>query len=184
LFVSDWVQRGPAPLSFAITPDANGWRVVVDNHLDHKIGPLRVAVEGRIYELGNLDENQSRTNILERAQGQTMEAFLSPYANAFRSATHERRSNFGNNEDPVPDVAAGASAASFISLLNQSGNEYEDYGASAGLDLSRFARSGYGVLLAWDDDHSLTAPIDQFKANRKHRRSLMRVVTPLPPPNT
>jgi len=184
LFVSDWLQRGPAPVSLSLERSNSDWVVRIDNNLDHKIGPLRVAVEGRIYELGDLDGNQSRTNVLDRAKGQTLDAFLGGYANSFRVAVNQRQSNFGDNGDPIPDVAAGSAAASFIATVNQTGNEYEDYGAPSGLDLSRFARSGYGVLLAWDNDHSLTAPIDQFKATRIHRRSLMRVVAPLPQPNT
>jgi hypothetical protein len=184
LFVSDWLQRGPAPVSLSVERSNAAWTVRIDNNLDHKIGPLRLAVEGRIYELGDLDANQSRTNLLERAQGEPLDSFLSPYANAFRAAIQQRQSNFGDNGDPIPDVAAGATAASFLSTLNQSGNAYEDYGAPAGLDLSRFVRAGYAVLLAWDDDHSLTDRIDQFKANRTHRRSLLRMVEPLPPPNS
>jgi hypothetical protein len=183
LFVSDWMQRAPAPLDLSIERSNTAWVVNVDNHLDHKIGPIRLAIEGRIYELGNLGANQSRTNILDRSQGLTLDAFLGPYTSAFSAAIRQRQSNFGNNGDPIPDIAAGAMAASFIGAMSQSGNEYEDYGAPGGLDLTRFARSGYGVLLAWDEDHSPTAKLDQFNVGRTHRRSLFRVVTPIPPPN-
>jgi len=181
LFVSDWLQRGPAPVSLSLERANTQWVVRIDNNLDHEVGPLRVAIEGRIYELGNLAGNTSKTNVIDRAQGQTLEAYLAPYGGAFRTAAQQRQSNFGENGDPLPDVAAGATAASFIGAINQTANEYEEFGAPAGLDLTRFARAGYGVLLAWDDSHSLTSHLDQFKATRTHRRSLFRVVTPLPP---
>ncbi len=184
LFVSDWLQRGAAPVALSLERTGSGWSVKVENNLDHKIGPLRVAVEGRIYELGELEANQSKTNTLDRAQGQTVEAFAQGYTSAFRNAVQQRQSNFGNNTDSIPDVGTAAMAASFITTLNQTGNEFEDYGAPALLDLSRPAHTGYGVLLAWDENHSVTEKIDQFKVNRTHRRSLLRIVAPLPQPTT
>ncbi|HWD20393.1 MAG TPA: hypothetical protein VHB20_14050 [Verrucomicrobiae bacterium] len=179
LFVSDWLQRGSPPVACSIERTNGGWSVILENNLNHALGPLRLAIEGRIYDVGSLTANQSRTNFIERAQGDAVDAFAQRFGGPFSEAVQRRQSNFGNNADPLPDVAMAAMAACFISVVG-GGNEGE-YGAPSSLDLTRYARSGYGVLLAWDDNDSLTPHLDQFKTTRTHRRTLLRLVTPLPP---
>src|SRR5581483_8236531 len=181
LFVSDWMQRGTDPLTLSLERTNGGWTATVQNNLDHTINPIRVVVDDRIYDVGSLGAGQSRTNFLDRTKGETLDSFAQNYAQSFRNAVQQNQANFGNNTEYISDVASASMAACFVTELNQTGNAYDDFGAPAGLDLSRYARAGYGVLLGWDGDHSLTPHIDQFKASRTHRRSLLRVVTPLPP---
>ena len=180
LFVSDWLARGTDPATLSIERTGAGWRVIVSNNQDHMIGPLKVAIEGRVFDMGGLQANESKTNAFDRSQGMPVDAFAGQFAGAFRNAVQQRQSNFGNNTDSIPDVAAGAMAASLIGAIGQSGNDYEDYSPPTALDLTRYARSGYGVLLAWDGEHSVTGRIDQFNARRAHRRTLLRIVEPLP----
>ena len=184
LFVSDWLQGGEPPITMSLKRQDTNWLVHLESGLDHAIGPLRVAMEGRIYDIPELAANQRKTFSFDPSQGRPVEDFVQEFTGAFRGAVQARSSSFGRNSAGIEDIAAGAMAVSFVSAMNQSGNEWEDFGAPPALDLTRFARSGYGVLLAWDADHSVTDPLNQFPARRTHRHSLLRLVTPLAQPNT
>jgi hypothetical protein len=47
------------------------------------------------------------------------------------------------------------------------------------LDLSRFAGADHAILLAWDPEHSLAAPLNRFTSLRNHRSTLLRLVAPV-----
>lgn len=70
-------------------------------------------------------------------------------------------------------------AVSFLSQVNQSGNEWQTFSNPGALDLSRYSVPGYGILLAWDPDHTLTPPLNQFPVKRTHRNTLLRLVAPV-----
>jgi hypothetical protein len=45
--------------------------------------------------------------------------------------------------------------------------------------LTRFAEAGYGILLAWDEGHTLNPPLNRFQPRRMRRNTLMRLVAPV-----
>jgi len=98
---------------------------------------------------------------------------------SFVNAAAARRNSFGNNNAGITDLAASSMAASFLSQANESANNWQTFSSPGDLDLSRYAAPGYGILLAWDADHSLTAALNRFSARRSHRNTLLRLVVPL-----
>lgn len=88
---------------------------------------------------------------------------------------------FGNNTVAIADVAEGAMAASFLAKMNvdDSSGGYNNFEVFRNLDLSRFVGADHAILLAWDPDHSFTAPLNRFTAKRTHRDTLLRLVVPV-----
>ena len=63
-------------------------------------------LDGRVYELGELPAQQSKTVSLTRDQGTAVEEFARQFANQFRSAVQARHNTFGNNAVNIPDAAS------------------------------------------------------------------------------
>jgi hypothetical protein len=97
----------------------------------------------------------------------------------FSTAAQGRRNSFGNNQGGITDLAGATMAASFLSQLNETANQWELFASPGTLDLSRYSGPGYGILLAWDPDHSITSALNRFTPKRSHRNTLLRLVTPL-----
>ncbi len=179
LYVSDWLQPAPLPLTMTATRQGSGWQVTVENKLDRKLAGARVVLDGRIYNVGELAAEQSKTFALDRAAGQVLGDWARQSSQSFLNAASARRNSFGNNNAGITDLASSSMAASFLSQVNESANEWQTFSSPGDLDLSRYAAPGYGILLAWDADHSLTAALKRFPAKRSHRNTLLRLVVPL-----
>jgi hypothetical protein len=179
LYVSDWLQPAPLPLTMTATRQGSGWQVTVENKMDHKLSASYIVLDGLVYELGVLPAEQNKTFILERESGQPLREWVQDTSRFFIVAAQARRNSFGNNEAEPPDLAPGSMAASFISQVNQSAINWETFSGPDDLDLSRYATAGYGILLAWDPDRSLTEALNRFPVNRQHRNTLLRLVVPL-----
>ena len=54
LYVSDWLQASPVPLTMNATRQGTNWQVVIENKMDHKLQQARVVLNNRIYEVGDL----------------------------------------------------------------------------------------------------------------------------------
>lgn len=179
LFVSDWVEPSALALDMTATHSADSWQVTVNNGLDRAVPGAQVVLGGRIYTLGELPANQSKTFTVETSKGTPIGNLAQQYGDRFRNAVQELRSSFGNNSNPITDLAQGSVAASFLSLVNTGGQEtWNNFTGPANLDLSRFANGNYGILLAWDAGYSPTA-LNQFTAKRTHRNTLFRLVVPV-----
>jgi len=179
LYVSDWLQPAPLPLTMTATRQGSGWQVTVENKMDRKLAGARVVLEGRIYNVGELPAEQSKTFALDRAAGQLLGDWARQSSPSFLRAAQARRNSFGKNETGIPDLAASSMAASFLSQVNESANNWQTFSSPGDLDLSRYAVPGYGILLAWDPDHDLTAALNRFPVKRSHRNTLLRLVVPL-----
>jgi hypothetical protein len=179
LFVSDWVEKSALPMDMSVQRAGEGWAVTVNNGLDRALPGLRVVVGGRIYTLGDLPASQTKTFTVESGQGTPVSEMARQHGEQFRHAVQDLRSSFGNNADPITDVAQGAAAASFLSFVNNSGQEtWNNFTGPSSLDLSRFTLGHYAILLAWDAGHSPTA-LNQFTAKRFHHDTLFRLVVPV-----
>jgi hypothetical protein len=178
LFVSDWVEPAALPVDLSVKRAGDGWEVTVENGLDRPLPGLQLVVGGRIYKLGDLPASQTKTfNV--GGQGTQVSDMARQYGDRFRNAVQQLRNSFGNNSDPITDVAQGATAASCLSFINSGGQEtWNNFTGPSTLDLSRFTEGHYAILLAWDAGHSPTS-LNQFTAKRTHRDTLFRLVVPI-----
>ena len=84
LYVSDWLQPAPLPLTMTATRQASGWQVTVENKMDHKLAGARIVLGGRIYDLGELPAGQSKTFALNLAAGQLLGDWAQKSGPSFR----------------------------------------------------------------------------------------------------
>jgi len=180
LYVSDWLQRAePAPLAMSVSRQDAGWSATIENTTDWPLPQARLALGQRLYDLGALPAHQTKTFTLNTGDGALLAGFVNQNSGSFRNAVQARRTTFGNNAVAIGNVAQGAMAASFLAKMNApeaGGNNFEVFRS---LDLSRFAGADHAILLAWDPDHSLAAPLNRFAAKRTHRDTLLRLVVPV-----
>ncbi len=180
LYVSDWLRRGPAPLSLSVTPQGANVLVSVDNRLPAKLTNVKLVFEGQVLELGEVPAGQIRKFDLPRT-GSSVQNFVQSRGNQFMSAAQQRQHAFGNNASAqIADLPGSAMAASFISQVQPSSR----YGGSYNFitpprfDLSPLLRRGDAVLLAWVPNHSPVSPINRFSPRRTHRDTLLRIAAP------
>jgi hypothetical protein len=181
LLVSDWVQPSALPLKMTASRHGGDWTLSVENKLDHDLPRANAVVGGTFYELGLLKAGENRTFTLGPRQGTPVDQMARQAEGPFRNAVNARHSSFGNNAVSIPDIAAGAMAASFIGYVDRENgpNNWDNFSSPAGLDLSRFADGNYGILLAWDAGHTLTAALNRFQPKRLRRDTLLRLVVPV-----
>jgi hypothetical protein len=61
-------------------------------------------------------------------------------------------------------------------MVNGEQEAWNNFAVTQQLDLTRFCGTTYAILLAWDEGHSLTQPLNRFQPKRMHRDSLLRLV--------
>jgi hypothetical protein len=181
LLVSDWVQPSPTPLKMAASRHDADWTLTVENKLNRDLPRACAVLGGMFYDLGLLRGGESKTFALSPRQGIPVDQMARQFQGAFRNAVDARHSSFGNNAVAIPDIAAGAMAASFIGYFDRENgaNNWDNFSAPASLDLSRFADANYAILLAWDAGHTLVPPLNRFQPKRLRRDTLLRLVEPL-----
>jgi len=72
LYVSDWEQPSATPLVLTVSKAGAQLSVRLENRLPRKLGPLRLAYQGRLHELGNLAPNETKTISLDPTKGQDL----------------------------------------------------------------------------------------------------------------
>jgi hypothetical protein len=190
LYVDDWWQPSPEPVSVSVQPQGSGWQVTIANHTDHKLSNLQLAIEESIYSLGELRDNQTETFTVQRGRGKALRQFVTDVGHGFQAAVNSRQNALGNTQRGFIDDKPNASiAASFLSLLGRSSQNvsqpqvYQGYPSTfvspPGLDLSPVVEAGTAVLFAWAADYSPVKPINQFAPRRTHKNTLWRVSAPV-----
>ena len=180
LYVSDWLQPAqPMPLSMSVTRQGAGWSATIENTMDRSLPLARLVLGQRLYDLAALPAHQSKTFTLGANDGTPLASFVNQNSSSFLQAVQTRRTTFGNNAVAIGDAAQGAMAASFLGKLNGAEGGWNSFQVFRSLDLSRFAGADHAILLAWDPDHSLAAPLNHFTAKRTHRDTLLRLVVPV-----
>jgi hypothetical protein len=181
LLVSDWVQPSPVPLKMSASRHGADWTLTVENKLDRDLPRASAVLGGTFYDLGPLRAGESKTVALSSRQGTPVDQMARQFGGSFRNAVDNRHKSFGNNAVSIPDIAAGAMAASFIGYIDRDigPNNWDNFSSPASLDLSRFADGNYGILLAWDAGHTLTTALNRFQPRRLRRDTLLRLVVPL-----
>ena len=184
LFVSDWWQPGSLPLSVAIEPSGQGWRVRVENRTDQKLRNLQLVIEDRIFSLGELAARAATTNSLTREQGMSLRNFVTTYGSDFQSRVIARQQALGATERAqILDKPNCSVAVSFLSQLSAQQGYPQGYPnqfvSAPGLDLTPAVQHGNAVLLAWAPDYSPVNPMRQFKPRRLQRDTLWRMTVPV-----
>jgi hypothetical protein len=180
LFVNDWVGPSATPLTMTASRTGSGWSVTVQNNFDRALPQARAILGGKTYQLGELPPGQSKTFSLDETNGTIVGEMARQFEGPFKSAVQSRHNSFGNNNQPLPDIADAAMAASFISFFSDDNSQgWNNFTTPAGLDLSRFALPEQGILLAWDADHAPAPGLNQFQPRRLHRNTLWRLVAPV-----
>src|ERR1044071_1072522 len=181
LFVSDWWQPAPVPLTANVQPSGDGWQVSVENHTDQKLTTAQIVIGDYILPLGELPPRQSKSFSLTKAQGILLREYLGQHGQSFQQAAQSRQQGFGTSEGGHPsDPPNRAVAASFVSQLARQNNNYMfNFIAPPGLDLTSVVEHGNAVLFAWAGDYSPVKPMNQFSPTRLHRDTLWRFAVPV-----
>jgi hypothetical protein len=176
LYVGDWLQPADLPVKIVSARDGDDWAIEVENLLDRQLSQAEVVLGNRIYLVGDLPAHGTKKSKLKFSDGVPLKNFVQQNGGNFFQAAQFRRQTFGNNRMDF-NVPLGAMAASFCSQLDESqGNQY--FISPDGFDLSKLAEQGNTILLAWDSDHLLAKPLNQFTPRRNHRDTLLRLVVP------
>ena len=185
MFVSDWWQPAPVPLSLSVVPQGGQWQVIVDNRTEHKLINARIVIEDRIMTLGELAPRATKTFMVAREQGTLLRTFVAQQGAGFHGAVRARQRTFAGEESGRIDDLAGASvAASFLSYLGGQQDSMSRFIAPPGLDLSSVAAHGNAVLLAWAADYSPVKTLRRFSPRRSQQNTLWRVAVPVQGPKS
>jgi hypothetical protein len=179
LFVSDWWQSAPLPLSVTLTNEGDGWRVRVDNRTERTLTNAQLVIDGRIVNVGPLPAGQPKSLLITRNQGMDLRQFVATHSSNFQNASQSRQRAFGSSEsghiDNAPEAAMAASFLAETSGEANRPNYIHNFIMPPGLDLSSAAEHGLAVLLAWDDGYSPAKSLYKFTPRRSHRDTLWRM---------
>lgn len=177
LFVSDWWEAAPTPLSAAVRAVVDGWQVDCQNRTDKPLTNMLLVVQEQVFDLGNLAPSQSRTINLSREVAVPLSVYLATHGADFDNKVQSRQNVFGETERArLEDLPNSAVAASFVSQLSaRRGFMQGGFIAPPGLDISGVVAHGGAVVLAWAGDYSPIQPMYRFTPRRSHRDTLWRL---------
>jgi hypothetical protein len=181
LFVSDWWQPAPVPLSVTVVPQGGQWQVTVENHTERALTNAHIVIENYIMGLGEVPAREARTFTVSREKGTPLTSFVLRHSGPFQSAVQARQQTFGGGgSGRLDDLANGSMAASFLSRLGGPQDSMQRFVSPPGLDLSSVVEHGNAVLLAWAGDYSPVKTLRQFTPRRSQKNTLWRVSVPVP----
>jgi len=180
LFVSDWWQPAPVPLSFSVVPQGGQWQVTVDNRTGQKLAQVHIVIEDRIMTLGEIAPRATKTFTVARDQGIPLRTFVAQQGASFHGAVRARQRTFAGEESGrIDDLPNASMAASFLSYLGGQQDSMSRFMAPPGLDLSSVVAHGNAVLLAWTPDYSPVKTLRHFSPRRSQANTLWRVAVPV-----
>jgi hypothetical protein len=185
LYVNDWWQPSAPPFTAKVARVGNEYRVSVDNKLNRSLKSLKLAVNGRIYDLGEVGGGKTSTTNLNFSTGLLLRDFVTQQGSDFQNVIGRRRQALGDDRlGRLEASAAHVMAASFAEYLNRNlgnANNYQSrWELPARLDLTSLVERGDAVVLAWDAGNSFLAkPINQFSPRRSSRDTLLRLAVPV-----
>jgi hypothetical protein len=102
------------------------------------------------------------------------------HGTSFLNAINSRQQAFGGNEHSmISDLTNATAAVSFISQISMPNNNYNNFSAESGFELSPLIQRGDAVLVVWVPNYSLIKPLNQFSARRGHRDTVLRLAVPV-----
>lgn len=181
LYVSDWWQTAPLPVSVKVVRHGDGLEVTLGNHLDRPLNHLRLAVDGKLVDLETVGAGETKQFSQRLSEAKPLAEFVGQQSAQFQNVVNQRRSAFGHYASGwVNDVPNAAEAASFLSLIHGQGAN-QNFITPPGVDLTTLIERGQAVLLAWTADYAPLKPLCQFSPRRTHRDTLWRVSCPVEP---
>jgi hypothetical protein len=177
LYVSDWWQSSPLPLSVKVEASGDDWQVTVQNQTDRPVKAAQVVIDDWIIPLtGELAAGQTKTIKVRRPDGLAVRDFVQRHATGFQVAVQQRQYAFGESKGgQISDLVNASMAASFVTRLGVGQQGYGAFVVPPGLDLSRVVEHGNAVLLAWVPDYAPVKPLNQFRPKRTFRHTLWRI---------
>jgi hypothetical protein len=176
LLVSDWWQSAPLPVLATIHSTGDGWDIHYENKTGRKLSNIQLAIEDRLFHLGELGPEESKTQSVARRDGEPLKNFVSTFGGNFQNAVSSRQRAIGSTSSgQIADKPTSAVAVSFIAQLSRSQMYQNNFIAPPGLELSPVLEHGGAVLLAWSDNYAPIKPIEQFSPRRSQRDTLWRL---------
>jgi hypothetical protein len=156
----------------------------VENRLDQKLMGTRLALKGKLYELGDLSARETKTfslNAEANAKAMPIGVFIDSYRNTFFHAVQSRRHALGDDSRGRLELdATHAAAACLVSGTDIDDRNNQQYlVAPAGFDVGPVLGRGQAMLFAWTPDYSPIAPMNRFTPRRLHRDTLLRLAVPV-----
>lgn len=181
LFVNDWFKTNDTPFVASVSGKPSDRQVDLQNLLKVPLKDVRVAVDDRIHELGDLQPGESRTYKINADGGTPLASFIQQNGSYFQQAVDGRRTALGSSSaGRLENRPLTAMTASFTGYLNNAYAENQrGFVAPAGLDLSAQSLRGDAIILAFVPNQSLSDDINQFTPPRLQRDTLLRLVLPL-----
>src|SRR5204862_7236804 len=138
LFVSDWWQPVPIPVSVSVTQKGQGnYEVVVDNQTNQRLTHPRVVVRNQVFTVADVGPNQSKTNLINMGSGTQLRDFVSNYGQQFANAVQSRQHAFGGRESgQLSDLPNSTMAASFLSQMGRQDTYMNNFISPPGLDMT------------------------------------------------
>jgi hypothetical protein len=181
LYVSDWEQPADQPLSATVTAQGSKWNVTLQNCLPRKLTEVHLVVDGRVFLLGELAAQQTKTVTLDPGQSQLLANFVRALAAQFQSAAMSRRQAFGREHQARLELSpANLVAASFVKQAESYHVQQRSFVYPTGFEISDVAARGSAVVLAWDAEQSVAGgKLRQFNPPRVNHHSFLRLVVPV-----
>jgi len=183
LFVSDWWQPAPVPLSVTVVPQDGQWQVKVENRTERGLANVQVVIEDYIMKLGEVPARETRTFTVSKDKGTPLSDFVLRHGAGFQGAVQAHQRTFaGGGNERIDDLPNASVVASFLSRLGGVQESMRHFITPPGLDLSSVAAHGNAVLLAWAEDYSPVKTLRQFTPRRSQKHTLWRVAVPVQSP--
>ncbi len=180
LYVADWQEPAAMPVTATVTPTGAAVKLTVQNRLPRKLTGVRVAYSDRLYLIGDLAPNETRSTTVPYASGQVLADFVRATGYQFQDAAQRRNQTFGRESTARLEANADTlSAATFISQLGRYQGQSRTFVYPAGFELSPLLARGDAVVLAWDSGHAPTRPLRRFDPPRATQNTLYRLAVPV-----
>lgn len=180
LFVSDWWQRSPPPLTATVTQQGDRYDVSLENRSSQPLSDVRLIVSDRVYQLGSLQPREAKRFTREVAGGTPLRQFVQDQAGTLRMAAVQRQQALGDSsQGRIENLPLAATAASFLSQLETGPDDPVRFIAPQGYDLSSLVARGDAVLTAWVSGQVLAPPLHRFNPPRSQRQTLLRLAVPV-----
>ncbi|MEI7732294.1 MAG: hypothetical protein WCO56_22155 [Verrucomicrobiota bacterium] len=180
LYVNEWWHTLPAlPVAVKVTAQDREFNIRLENRLSYKLTRLSVIIGYRIYTVGDLDSNASKTFTLSRSGGQPLRDFVRPLKDQMHNASGSRRQALGDDtHNRLQDIPSAAIATAFVGLVEEP-NNYNRFIPSPQMDLQGQLDQANAVVFAWAENRTLTPGLNQFSPRRSRVDTLLRLVTPV-----
>lgn len=182
LFVNDWFRTNDTPFVASVSGTESSRTVEIRNLLDRPLKTLRVVVDERLHEVGDIEPGQTQTYTLTPDKGTPLANFVQQNGSYFQRAAEIRQNPLGSDSsgghlEDRPLTAVTASFPTYLDEVYQGGQR--GFISPPGLDLSPQVKRGDAVVFAWLPEHTFNGDINQFKPLRFKRDTLLRLVIPV-----